>query len=45
MIGGPVEHLALRSGESDVTLADISKAKKLLDWEPTVTLEKGINIK
>jgi len=44
LIGGAVEYLDLRPGESDVTLADISKAKKLLDWEPTVTLEEGINI-
>ncbi len=26
----------------EVTYADISKAKKLLDWEPTTTLEDGI---
>ncbi|MBI4065765.1 GDP-mannose 4,6-dehydratase [Candidatus Kaiserbacteria bacterium] len=26
----------------EVTYADVSKAKKLLDWEPTVSLEEGV---
>jgi UDP-glucose 4-epimerase len=36
-----IEHIAPRIEPHD-TLADISKAKKLLGWEPKVTLEKGI---
>ena len=31
-----------RSGESQDTLADIDKAKQLLDWEPTITVEDWI---
>ncbi len=33
-----------RFGEAKETLADISKAKKLLDWEPKISLEEGIEI-
>jgi UDP-glucose 4-epimerase len=38
---GKIEHIAPRVEPHD-TLADIRKAKKLLGWEPQVTLEKGI---
>ncbi len=31
-----------RQGEVKETLADISKAKELLGWEPTVTMEEGL---
>lgn len=31
-----------RPGESRVTLADISKARKLLNWQPRVSLEKWL---
>jgi UDP-glucose 4-epimerase len=41
LIGGPVEHIAPRLEPHD-TLADNSLAKKLLGWEPQVTLEEGI---
>lgn len=41
LIGGPVEHIAPRLEPHD-TLADNSCAKKLLGWEPTVSLEEGI---
>jgi len=34
------KHLPERLGESRETLADISRAKSLLDWEPTVTVEE-----
>ncbi|MAE43267.1 hypothetical protein CMO93_05830 [Candidatus Woesearchaeota archaeon] len=33
-----------RPGEAKLTLADISKAKKLLNWKPLIDLEKGIEI-
>lgn len=33
-----------RKAEMRETLADISRARKLLDWEPLVSLEKGIEI-
>jgi nucleoside-diphosphate-sugar epimerase len=41
MIGGPVAHVDPRL-EPAHTLADITKAKALLGWEPTVNLEDGI---
>jgi nucleoside-diphosphate-sugar epimerase len=41
MIGGPIEHIAPRI-EPKNTEANISKAKELLSWEPSVTLEEGI---
>lgn len=42
MIGGSYTHQPARTGEPLNTLADISKAKDLLGWEPAVTLEEGI---
>ena len=41
MIGGPVVHEPERL-EPAHTLADTTKAKNLLGWEPTVKLEDGI---
>ncbi len=41
LIGGPVEHVPARLEPHD-TLADNSLAKKLLGWEPQVSLEEGI---
>lgn len=41
LIGGPVKHIASRLEPHD-TLADNTRAKKLLGWEPTVSLEDGI---
>jgi len=41
LIGGPVEHIAPRLEPHD-TLADNSKAREILGWEPKVTLEEGI---
>jgi len=37
-----VEYIGAREGESRNTLADISKAKRLLGWEPTVFLDDWI---
>ncbi|PJE51602.1 MAG: NAD-dependent dehydratase [Candidatus Yanofskybacteria bacterium CG10_big_fil_rev_8_21_14_0_10_36_16] len=37
-----VVFIAPRPGETRQTLADHSKAKKLLGWEPTITLERGL---
>ncbi len=42
MIGGVYEHGPSRPGDPRNTLADISKAKKLLGWEPEVLLPQGI---
>ena len=41
LIGGPVEHIAARLEPHD-TLADNTRAKELLGWKPTVSLEDGI---
>jgi UDP-glucose 4-epimerase len=37
-----VQHIAPRIGESRETLASVELAKKLLNWEPSVSLEEGI---
>ncbi|MEO8581496.1 MAG: GDP-mannose 4,6-dehydratase [Patescibacteria group bacterium] len=37
-----VIHEGRVSGDVNTTYADIRKAKKLLDWEPLVSLEKGL---
>jgi UDP-glucose 4-epimerase len=41
LIGGPVKHIAPRLEPHD-TLADNVLAKRLLGWEPEITLEEGI---
>lgn len=41
LIGGPTTYVSPRL-EPKHTLADTSLAKKLLGWEPTITLEEGI---
>lgn len=41
LIGGPIEHIPARLEPHD-TLADNSRAKELLGWEPGVSLEEGI---
>ncbi len=42
LIGGQIEYVPARL-EPKNTLADIRKAKKLLAWEPQVSIEQGIN--
>ena len=42
LLGGEVVYIPKRPGEPDCTWADISKAKKLLKWSPTVSIEQGI---
>jgi len=44
LLGGDVLHIPKRPGEPDCTWADISKAKKLLNWQPKVSLEEGVGI-
>ena len=43
IIGGSYNHAPARSGEPLHTLADNAKAKKLLGWEPKVSLKDGID--
>lgn len=40
-VGGPLEYIERRIEPHD-TLADISRAKQLLDWEPQVPFDRGI---
>jgi UDP-glucose 4-epimerase len=42
LLGGPVVHVPKRPGEPDCTWADITKARELLGWEPTVSFEDGV---
>ena len=39
---GDVVFVSKRPGEPDITHADITKARKMLGWEPGVTIEEGI---
>jgi UDP-glucose 4-epimerase len=41
MFGGPIDYMSPRI-EPKHSLADISKAKKLLKWSPSVSLQEGI---
>jgi len=42
LIGGDFVNVPERPGDVRYTRADITKAKQLLGWEPTITLEDGI---
>jgi UDP-glucose 4-epimerase len=42
--GGEVIHIPKRPGEPDCTFADISKARKLLDYNPKVSFKEGVKI-
>ena len=44
LLGGEVVYIPKRPGEPDCTWADITKAKKLLNWEPRITLEEGVRV-
>jgi UDP-glucose 4-epimerase len=43
MIGGNSKFIAARIGEARHTLADIGKAKRILNWKPKVKLEDWLN--
>ena len=45
LIEGEYVHIPPRKGEANETLADISAAKKYLNWEPTICLEDWIKNK
>ncbi|MFI5348710.1 MAG: GDP-mannose 4,6-dehydratase [Elusimicrobiota bacterium] len=42
LLGGPVTHIPKRPGEPDRTFADISKIRRVLGWEPKISLEEGV---
>ena len=44
LLEGEVVYIPKRPGEPDCTWADISKAQKLLNWFPKVSLEDGVKI-
>ena len=44
LLGGPVTYVPKRPGEPDCTFADVTKIKKLLDWETKVSFEKGVSL-
>jgi len=44
LLGGEITYIPKRPGEPDCTWADITKATQLLDWEPKVSLEEGVDI-
>jgi len=43
LLGGEKVYIPKRPGEPDCTFADISKIRKLLNWEPKVSIEEGVN--
>ena len=42
MIGGPYEHIKDRLGEADATLADNTRAKEILGWDPKINLPEWV---
>jgi len=42
LVGGKKEYVAERPGEMCCAEADITRAKELLGWEPTILLEDGV---
>ncbi len=42
LLKGDKTYIPKRPGEPDCTYADISKIKKLLEWEPEITFNEGI---
>jgi len=44
LLGGEVVYIPKRPREPDCTQADISKIRKMLGWEPKVSLDEGVNV-
>jgi UDP-glucose 4-epimerase len=42
LLGGPITHIPKRPGEPDCTFADVSKIKKMIGWQASVSLEDGV---
>ncbi len=42
-VSNKIEFISKRDGESEITLADISKAKRILSWSPEMNLDNYIN--
>jgi UDP-glucose 4-epimerase len=43
MLGGPTMNIAARPGEARITLADNTKIKRDLGWEPKISLEQWLS--
>lgn len=43
LLSQKIEFIPSRDGEASITLADISKAKKLLDWSPSINVIEYLN--
>ena len=44
LLGGTKTYIPKRPGEPDITWANINKAKKILNWQPKISIEKGVKI-
>jgi UDP-glucose 4-epimerase len=42
LLGGDVVHIPKRPGEPDCTMADASRIRRALGWEPRVSFEEGV---
>ena len=42
ILGGEVVYIPKRPGEPDCTFADTAKIKKMLQWEPKISFEQGV---
>jgi UDP-glucose 4-epimerase len=43
LLGGDITYIPKRPGEPDCTFADTTKIHHLLNWEPKVSFEDGVN--
>jgi len=44
LLGGETVHIPKRPGEPDCTFADTSKIRRVLNWQPRVSFEQGVEI-
>jgi len=44
LLGGEVIHIPKRPGEPESTFADITKIRKVLNWNPKVSFQEGVKI-
>jgi len=44
LVGGPSNHIEPRPGDMRYAMADVAKAKQLLNWEPKIDLATGISL-
>lgn len=42
LLGGEITYIPKRPGEPDCTYADTTKIRKILNWEPKVSFEEGV---